>query len=135
MPREQCSTRRVRRPRGILPAAGDDWVQIAHAAGGIPQRAADQAGVLEHFADRIARGDPRTAHVIFDLSYVPLPGTDAAAAARILAAMRRIGIGRFVFGSDFNVEMPDAAMARLRSLGLTACEWSAIAQACAPWAC
>jgi hypothetical protein len=27
-----------------------------------------------------------------------------------------------VFGSDFNVEMPDAAMARLRSLGLTACE-------------
>jgi predicted TIM-barrel fold metal-dependent hydrolase len=121
--------------RDVLPHAVGSDVQIAHAGGGMPMAARDHIAVLNLFADRIEAGDPATARLLFELSFVPLPGEDAAARAQVLQAMRRIGIGRFLFGSDFNIEMPLAAQARIRSLGLTAQEWQQVTRACAPWVC
>ena len=116
----------------ILPRAGSSAVQIAH---GVPMRIGEQLHVLGLFAERIEARDPATQRVSFDLSFVPLDGTDADAATALGAALRRIGIERLYFGSDFNVETPAAAQVRLRRLGLTPAELARIAGACAPWAC
>jgi predicted TIM-barrel fold metal-dependent hydrolase len=119
----------------ILPRAGQSAIQIAHAAGGVPMPIDDQVRVLGLFADRFAARDPVTERVSFDLSFVPLDGTDTHGAAALADALRRIGIDRFRFGSDFNVESPAVAQVRLRRLGLTPAELARIAGACAPWAC
>jgi hypothetical protein len=95
----------------------------------------DQLGVLGLFAERIAARDPVTERVSFDLSFAPLDGVDADGAAALGATLRRIGIDRLHFGSDFNVETPAAAQLRLRRLGLTPAELGEIAGRCALWAC
>lgn len=118
--------------RHVLPSAGDSWVQIAHAGGGLPIHDGNHVRVLRVFADHIAKDDPATRHVLFDLSYVPAPGEQAAP---LLALIRRIGIRRFFFGSDFNVQTPAQEIQRLRGLGLTPEEWETLRTACAPWAC
>ena len=64
--------------RDVLPSAGESWVQIAHAGGGLPLHDGNHVGVLRTFADHIVRDDPATRHVLFDLSFVPAPGEDAA---------------------------------------------------------
>jgi predicted TIM-barrel fold metal-dependent hydrolase len=43
--------------RDILPRAGSSWVQIAHAGGGLPQPAGNNAEVLRAFAEHIVRDD------------------------------------------------------------------------------
>ena len=116
----------------ILPHAGSSAVQIAHS---VPMRIGEQLRVLGLFAERIAARDPVTERVSFDLSFVPLDGTDADGATALGAALRRIGIERLYFGSDFDVETPAAAQMRLRRIGLTPAELARIAGACAPWAC
>lgn len=119
----------------VLPRAGHSWVQIAHAAGGVPVVGDVHARILHLFGDHIQRHDPATAHLLFDLSYVPGPGEDSVAARQLLGEMRRIGMDRFLFASDFSVQTPLESVARLRTLGLTATEWEQLARACAPWAC
>ena len=89
--------------RTVLPSAGSSWVQIAHAGGGLPLKGDNHIKVLRAFADHIAQDDPITRHVMFDLSYVPAPDESAAAAIGLMQQVRRIGISRFLFGSDFNV--------------------------------
>jgi predicted TIM-barrel fold metal-dependent hydrolase len=49
--------------------------------------------------------------------------------------IRRIGINRFLFGSDFNVLTPAGEVNNLRKLGLSDQEWQMLHQNCAPWAC
>jgi predicted TIM-barrel fold metal-dependent hydrolase len=82
----------------LLPAAPDVVVQIAHlASSGSPQdEGAQQA--LEVFVDAVARNDPRTRHLYFD---VTTPGDSAtpANAQRWAAAIRRLPT-RVLFGSD-----------------------------------
>lgn len=119
--------------RTILPAAGGSPVQIAHAGGGYPFD--HHVAILDVFADHIAGDDPRTRRVLFDLSYVPAPEENAETIAALARAMRRIGIERFLFGSDFNVLMPVAEIAALERLGLTAAERANLRKNCAPWAC
>ena len=51
--------------RDILPRAGSSWVQIAHAGGGLPQTAGNNAEVLRAFAEHIVRNDPVTRRVLF----------------------------------------------------------------------
>lgn len=119
----------------LLPAAGQSWVQIAHAGGGYPFEDGRHAGVLGVFADHIALDDPRTRHVLFDLAYVPAPEEDAETAAALVRAMRRIGLERFLFGSDFDVLTPAAEIAALQRLGLTPGELAALRHNCAPWVC
>ncbi len=118
--------------REVLPSAGDSWVQIAHAGGGLPLKDGNHSAVLRTFADHIAQDDPRTRHVLFDLSYVPAPHESAAG---LTEQIRRIGIKRFLFGSDYNVLTPKQEIKNLGKLGLTKEEWDALRENCAPWAC
>ncbi len=117
--------------RDVLPSAGDSWVQIAHAGGGLPLHDGNHLAVLRTFADHIAQDDPRTRHVLFDLSYVPAPRENAAA---LTEHIRRIGIKRFLFGSDYNVLTPNKEIISLEKLGLTREEWDTLRENHAPWA-
>lgn len=131
--------------RDVLPAAGLSWVQIAHLGGGAPidgehrsepEPVHPNLRVLESFANHFARGDPSTRHLLFDLAYVPLPSdSKPAEIAFTVKQMRRIGLNRFVFGSDYNVLTPAAEIARLGMLKLTDKELAALQRNCAPWAC
>jgi hypothetical protein len=91
--------------------------------------------ILRLFADRIARGDTVTARVLFDLSYLPAPEEDDTTVSALVHEMRRIGLERFVFGSDFNVLTPAAQIAAFDRLRLTPAELATIRSTCAPWAC
>jgi predicted TIM-barrel fold metal-dependent hydrolase len=119
--------------RTVLPSAGSSWVQVAHAGGGYPPD--KRARVLRTFADHIAQDDPLTRHVLFDLAYVPAPEDDAAAVISLMREVRRIGIERFLFGSDFNVLTPSQEIAYLARLGLTTDEKNSLRRKCAPWVC
>jgi predicted TIM-barrel fold metal-dependent hydrolase len=119
--------------RSVLPNAGSSWVQIAHAGGGFPPDS--HVRVLRTFADHIAQDDPLTRHVLFDLAYVPAPDENAAAVMSLMREVRRIGIGRFLFGSDFNVLSPRQEIENLVRLGLTRDEGNSLRRNCAPWVC
>jgi hypothetical protein len=121
--------------REILPRARDSAVQIAHAAGwsGTDPVMFDD---LTTFALHIARDDPVTRRVLFDLSGVVTAATTQGEAAALAALMRRIGLARFVMGSDFDFATPEATdnLARTK-LPLSQKEWRSVARNCAPWAC
>jgi predicted TIM-barrel fold metal-dependent hydrolase len=120
----------------VLPNAGDSWVQLAHAGGGgVAKRKGDNLRVLRAFGDHIVQNDPRTRRLLFDLSYVPAPDESPENAAALAKEIRRIGIKRFLFGSDFNVLMPTEQITNLGKLGLTAEELQTLSRNCAPWAC
>lgn len=121
--------------RDVLPHAGESWVQIAHAGGGLPQVDGNNVGVLRAFANHIVQHDPVTSHVIFDLSYVPAPEEDRQAVSDLVREVRRIGIRRFLFGSDFNVLTPLQEIEDLSKAGFTKEEWELLRTGCAPWAC
>jgi len=121
--------------RDVLPSAGESWVQIAHAGGGLPLHDGNRVVVPRTFADHIVRDDPATRHVLFDLSFVPAAGESREDAAALTQEIRRIGIKRFLFGSDFNVLAPEEEIKSLGRLGLTKEEWQTLRQNCAPWAC
>lgn len=118
----------------ILPAAPDVPVQIAHmaGAGGYLDPAIDRA--LEVFADAIARGDPRTVHLYFDVSGVwfgRFGGKPPILAARI----RKLGLERMLFGSDGAVpgNSPAEAWEAFRRLPLTDEEFEVIERNVAPY--
>lgn len=119
----------------ILPAAGDSWVQVAHAGGGYPFVEDRHVRVLETFADHLAADDSRTRRVLFDLSYAPAPEESAETVAALTRAMRRIGLERFLFGSDFNVLTPEQQIGFLDRLRLTPEEYALLRANCAPWVC
>jgi predicted TIM-barrel fold metal-dependent hydrolase len=121
--------------RNVLPSAGESWIQIAHAGGGLPLKDGNHAAVLRTFADHIIQDDPATRHILFDLSFVPAPGESREAATELTRQIRRIGIKRFLFGSDFNVLTPTTEITRLGRLSLTKEEWQTLRENCAPWAC
>ena len=121
--------------RDVLPSAGSSWVQIAHAGGGLPRQDGNNLAVLRTFADHIVRNDPASRRVLFDISYVPAPDETPKTTASLLAQMRRIGMKRFLFGSDFNVLTPVQEIKDIEKFGLTAEELKTLQHNCAPWAC
>jgi predicted TIM-barrel fold metal-dependent hydrolase len=121
--------------RDVLPSAGSSWVQIAHAGGGLPQQDGNNLAVLRTFADHIVQNDPATRRVLFDISYVPAPDGTPQEAAAVVEQMRRIGIKRFLFGSDFNVLTPQQEIKDIEKLRLTKEELRTLQQNCAPWVC
>jgi len=121
--------------RDVLPSAGSSWVQIAHAGGGLPRQDGNNLAVLRTFADHIVRKDPATRRVLFDISYVPAPDDTPEAIAGVLEQMRRIGMNRFLFGSDFNVLTPSQEIKDIEKFNLTKEELQTLQQNCAPWAC
>lgn len=125
----------------VLAKAGDLPVQIAHGGGyaGVDPATTDS---LEAFGAAIARKAPGTRNLVFDLSGVVMPepaatalgGTDAQL-ARFVADMRRIGLDRFVIGSDWPAIGPMAPYFELirRKLALTDAEWATLCNNTAPY--
>ena len=73
--------------------------------------------------------------MLFDLSYVPAPEETSEEIASMVREMRRIGMGRFLFGSDYNILTPAEEISALRRLGLTKEKERVVRENCAPWAC
>jgi hypothetical protein len=72
--------------------------------------------------------------MLSDLSYVPAPDETPQAIAVLVEHIRRIGVQRFLFGSDFNVLTPLQEIKNIDRLGLSKKEFQTLRQNCAPWA-
>jgi predicted TIM-barrel fold metal-dependent hydrolase len=83
----------------ILPAARDIPIQIAHMAGAGSYMHDD---ALEVFADAIARRDPTTRNLYFDLTGAVTSDTPTARLEQLASRIRQIGLDRVVFGSDMH---------------------------------
>ncbi len=120
----------------VLPKAGGSPVQIAHGGGwgGLDEETVQS---LTAFADAIEAKKPGTRNLTFDLTLVvyDLPHTDPLLAQRFVAQMRRIGMGRFVFGSDWPTKGAPGDCARVMEQGLplSAAEWRVILTHRARW--
>jgi uncharacterized protein len=119
----------------LLPVAPDVPVQIAHLWGG----AEFAEGALAAYADAIVARQPATASLYFDVAQIAsVMGRDQGALKRAAAEIRRIGIGRIVYGSDgptFGNSRPREAWAAFRKMmPLTNDEFTAIANNVAPYA-
>ena len=90
--------------------------------------------VLRTFADQVRAHAPGTDSLFFDLSFF-VSKEDSTSAAQLLTEMRRIGVERFLFASDFDVQTVVQAEARLDSLRLSPEERAVVARSCAPWVC
>jgi predicted TIM-barrel fold metal-dependent hydrolase len=112
----------------ILPAAPEVAVQIAHLAGaGAPSDpAADQA--LAVFVEAIAKGDPRTKLLWFDVTGVAL-NAQPEQATRIAGQIRQVGVQRVLYGSDAATptNLPKDGWAWFRKLPLSETEFQTIA--------
>jgi predicted TIM-barrel fold metal-dependent hydrolase len=115
----------------VLSQAGDLPVQIAHGGG---YAGADPATIdsLSAFGDAIARKAPGTDNLVFDISGVVLPdatakalGSNDAQLKAFADLMRKIGLNRFVVGSDWPALGPIAPYYALmrQKLPLTDAEW------------
>ncbi|MBC5767315.1 amidohydrolase family protein [Ramlibacter albus] len=121
----------------LLPAAPDVVVQVAHLAATGPGYD-DPAGrdALGVYIDAIARNDPRVRNLWLDASgllHAKLPGSEAALLA---ADIRRVGVGRVLFGSDAAVPpnfTPREAWAAFSQVPLTTAELDTIAGNVAPY--
>jgi len=127
--------------RDVYPFARGVPVQIAHAAGGGGIDDGELAA-LGVFADAMRR-DPRgTRNLYFDLAMVPdlfanegkIPATPAHVAA-LEALMHRIGLNRFLLGSDYVLGLDlKAYFANARAaLGLSDTDWRTLADNVAPY--
>ena len=119
----------------LLPLAKDVHVQIAHlaGAGGAANPRANSA--LAVFADAIERGDPRMKNVWFDVSAVIDRRITPANAAKVAGQIRRLGVGRILYGTDA-VGGPLGARngwAAFRTIPLTEAEFTAIAANVPPY--
>jgi predicted TIM-barrel fold metal-dependent hydrolase len=123
--------------RDVLPAAPDVPVQVAHLASpGHLDPASDSA--LAVLASAVAAGDPRTAHLWFDVA-TSVPRTISRADARHVAdRLRQIGLGRILYGTDTASEdnlPPREAWATIElALPLTSDELRTIARNVPPYA-
>lgn len=125
----------------ILSQVGDLPVQIAHGGG---YAGADPATIdsLTAFGEAIARKAPGTRNLVFDISGVALPDDTARALGSTDAQlrifvdqMRKIGLNRFVVGSDWPALgriAPYYALMR-RKLPFTDAEWAALCRNQAPY--
>ena len=125
----------------VLSQAGDLPVQIAHGGG---YGGADQATInsLTAFGEAIARKAPGTKQLVFDISGLVLPDETAKALGSsdtqlklFVDEMRRIGLNRFVVGSDWPAIGPVGpyyALMRAK-LPVTEAEWARLRRNEAPY--
>jgi uncharacterized protein len=118
----------------ILPAAPNIPVQIAHLAGfGGYDAVTDSA--LAVFVDAIARQDPRTRQLWFDVTTVARNATPADANL-LVRRIRQLGVQRVLFGADAATGgnlPPRESWADFLKLPLTAAEFQTIASNVAPY--
>jgi predicted TIM-barrel fold metal-dependent hydrolase len=125
----------------VLSQAGDLPVQIAHGGG---YGGADPATIdsLTAFGDAVARKAPGTKNLVFDISGVVLPdetakalGSDDEQLKLFVDEMRRIGLNRFVVGSDWPAIGPIGTYYALmrKKLPVTDAEWAQLRKNEAPY--
>jgi uncharacterized protein len=121
----------------LLPLVPDAPVQIAHFTGagpGYDDPPSDEAmGVL---ADAVARHDPRTRKLWFDVASLANADPTPAQAAQLVKRIRQVGVSRVLYGSDSALGgnlRPREAWAAFCRLPLREDELSAIAANVAPW--
>jgi uncharacterized protein len=117
----------------ILPAAPDVSVQIAHLAGAgdYADPLVDQA--LAVFVEAIAKGDPRTKHLYFDVTTVVRPKSSAEGLKLVASRIRQLGLDRILYGSDAAAGTPPReGWALFRQLPLSNDEFRTIANNLAP---
>jgi predicted TIM-barrel fold metal-dependent hydrolase len=120
----------------ILPSAPDVAVQIAHLAGdgGYRDPVIDQAAAV--FSEALAKDDPRTRRIWFDVATVTTnPSPEPEKAARIASRMRQLGVQRILFGSDAATATwtPRSGWETFRKLPLTDAEFRTIAANVPPY--
>jgi predicted TIM-barrel fold metal-dependent hydrolase len=118
----------------ILPAAPNVTVQIAHLAGAGPyDDATDSAAAV--FAEAIARHDPRTTRLYFDVSGIGIVAMNAEQKSRMVARMRQLGLERILYGSDgaFPGFGPREYWTAFKTLPLTESELRVITTNVAPY--
>lgn len=120
----------------VLPAAPDVAVQVAHMAGTGPgyDDPPSQA-VMATLADAVAKGDPRTRNLWFDVASVA-NGATPEQAALLARHIRQVGVKRILYGSDAASsasQVPREAWAAFRKIPLTEAEFAAIASNVAPY--
>jgi len=119
----------------ILPEAPDVPVQIAHLAGsgGYDDPLVDQALLV--FIDAIAKGDPRTKRLWFDVATVATSDMAPAQATLIATRIREVGIQRVLYGTDASVpgNSPREGWANFRKLPLSNAEFRTIANNVPPY--
>ncbi len=117
--------------RDVLSEAPNIPIQIAHLAGwGGYDVAADQAAAA--FADAIARKDPVTRNLYFDLTTIAIPGQPTDMQQRMAQRIRQLGVRRVVYGSD--LADPRRGWADLlRLIPLTKAEFAIIARNATPY--
>jgi uncharacterized protein len=121
----------------LLPLVPDVPVQIAHLAASGPGYNDPQAhSALEAIADAVAKNDPRTRNLWFDVTTVAVPGNSAEVSALLVKRIRQIGVKRILYGSDAatgsNLRPREAWEAFCR-LGLSEKEIKTIAGNVAPY--
>jgi len=111
---------------GVLPAAKDVVVQIAHlaSAGGYEDDGAEQA--MGFFAESIAKKDPRMKRVYFDVSVQKWESKRES----LIRQLRAVGMKRLLFASD---SPPLAAYQAFRKLPLSKKELRRIERNVAPY--
>lgn len=116
----------------VLPVAPDIDIQLAHLAG---SGSFDPVNVAAFtvFEDAILAGDKRTKNLYFDVSGGSF---DKEATARLAKEMRKVGLKRFLFGSDrsgTNNPPPGETWKRFLQFPLTEDEFKTIAANVMPW--
>jgi uncharacterized protein len=85
----------------LLPLVPDIPIQIAHLAASGPGYDDPQAdSVLAVLADAIAKNDPRTRKLWFDVTTVAIPRNSAEVSALLVKRIRQLGVNRVLYGSD-----------------------------------
>lgn len=85
----------------LLPLVPDIPVQIAHLAGSGPGFDDPMAhSVLEVLAEAVAKHDPRTRNLWFDVATVAVPENSPEISALLVKRIRQIGVKRVLYGSD-----------------------------------
>lgn len=83
-----------------MPKAPGVEVIVAHLGASGPGYTAQHEEVMAAFAEAIAKKDPRTRRLYFDISGILTPETSAADGARIAATVRQVGVNRVLYGTD-----------------------------------
>jgi predicted TIM-barrel fold metal-dependent hydrolase len=121
----------------LLAAAPDVTVQVAHMAGAGPGYADPPAHeVMAYLAAAVARGDPRTRRLYFDVASVANGGLTPQLNALLVALIRQVGPDRVLYGTDAaigNNLRPRESWAALRRLALSDSEFRTIAANVAPY--
>ena len=121
----------------LLSFAPDIPVQIAHLASSGPGYVDPPAhSVIEVLADAVAKKDPRTRKLWFDVASNAHPTNPAETSERLVKLIRQISVKRIVYGSDAaagtNLQ-PRESWEAFRQLKLSAKEIKTIAENVVPY--